>query len=315
MSGPVRSALRMGTAAGGTALVAGALHIPQPFLAVLATQLTVGIVFQAGQRGFLLRLASALGGSIGGLFLLILLSDQYWFSLPAFGVVAGWGTVRIARCGDPAASILFCMGFCGMFAAGIVDPEPGILVGLGHASSLATAVVFSWLAQRLFPIRGGVSAGPVPVASQLGITAVCTLVAACAAFPSMAVVSTIAALATVLSLGSGTKGIPDKLLGGGLGVAVSFGFLVIVSGAGNDLAVFLLGLGGVLGFFEWVVSASPKKGALFRQAGALFAVAATILPQPGESLFASSERQLAVLLGLAVALVIHLAASAKRVLQ
>jgi len=311
MSGAARSALRMALAAGATALVAGSLHIPQTFLSVLAAQLTTGIAFQHGRSGFLLRLAAAFGGSLTGLLLLISLSDQYWFSLPAFGVLAGWGTLWVARRGDPGAAILFCMGLCGMFSAGIVEPAPGILVGIAHGLSLATAVVFSRLAQWVLPVSVGPAhlRGPEPRALQIGVTAPFTLVAACAAFPSMAVVSTIASLATVLTLSPGARDVWEKLCGGALGVAASFAFLTVVSGAGNDLALFLLGLAGALGVFEWIACRCPQRGPLFRQAGALFAVAATILPRPSDSLFASTERQMAVLLGLAVAAALHLAMS------
>jgi hypothetical protein len=110
---------------------------------------------------------------------------------------------------------------------------------------------------------------------------------------------------TVLSLAVGGKGVWQKLVGGGLGVLVSFGFLTVISGAGNDLAVFLVGLAVILGTFDWLAGIRPDRGIIFRQAGALFAVAATILPRPSASLFDSAERQMAVLLGLLVALFIH----------
>lgn len=55
------------------------------------------------------------------------------------------------------------------------------------------------------------------------------------------------------------------------------------------------------GAFEWLASSIPAKAALFRQAAAIFAVAATMLPRPDQFLFASLDRMLAVVLGFAVA--------------
>jgi uncharacterized membrane protein YgaE (UPF0421/DUF939 family) len=62
-----------------------------------------------------------------------------------------------------------------------------------------------------------------------------------------------------------------------------------------------------MGCFEWLAVSLPNNASLFRQAGALFAVAATILPRPEPFLSASWRRMLAVLLGLAVASLIHVA--------
>ena len=58
MSEPTRGALRLGFAVCLTALVVGPLHVPQPFLALLATQLLIGIPCPSAGV-FFSRLASA----------------------------------------------------------------------------------------------------------------------------------------------------------------------------------------------------------------------------------------------------------------
>ena len=311
MTAPARAALRSALATGGTAFAVGAAHVSQPFLAVLAAQLTAGIGF-SGSGGFVRRVAASWAGTLLGLGLLTALPDQTFFSLPAFGILCGFIPRAIARRFGLAEAILFCMGFCGMFAAGIVYPAAGVVIGTAHAISLGFAVALTFVAQQMVPLAPASALRDEATGWELGASAVGSLVAACAVFPDLAVVSTIAALATALTLPAGTGGVVSKLAGGLLGTLVSYVFLIIVSGAGNDVALFLLGLAAVIGGFEWGAVRRPALSALFRQAGALFAVAATILPRPMDTIASPTGRLLAVLLGLAVAAVVHLAARWRR---
>lgn len=311
-----RAAIRQGLATAGTAFAVGALHVPQPFLAVLAAQLTAGIAFSQ-QGGIFKRIAAAWAGSLSGVLLLVALPEQYWFSLPLFGVAVGAGASAFSKFGGASAAILFAMGIGGMFSAGIVHPQMGLLAGLAHAASLSIAVAATWFARgsqnmwhpaKCSEHRQDVCATTLceaPASYWLtGLTGLVTLIAACVTIPAESVVMTIAAMVTSLSLTS-SGGIPQKLAGGILGVIVSLVFLTVISGAGNDFAVFLLAMAIVMGGFEWMAVSLPNRTSLFRQAGALFAVAATILPRPEQFLFASGRRMLAVLLGLAVASLIH----------
>lgn len=296
-----RAAIRQALATAGTAFVVGTLHVPQPFLAVLAAQLTAGIAFsQPG--GFFKRIVGAWTGSLGGVFLLVALPEQYWLSLPLFGAAVGLGTAGFSKHRGMSCATLFAMGLGGMFSAGIVYPGMGLLEGSAHAASLSIAVAVTWLARVICPTRLQ-EAGTLPSFWLTGLTGVVSLIAACVTVPTEAVVMSIAAIVTSLSLPVG--GIPQKIAGGILGVVVSLGFLTIVSGAGNDFAVFLLAMALVMGGFEWLAVSLAGRAVLFRQAGALFAVAATILPRPEQFLFSSWRRMLAVLLGLTVAVMIH----------
>ena len=299
-----RAAIRQALATAGTAFAVGSLHVPQPFLAVLAAQLTAGIAFSR-PGGFMQRIAGAWAGSLCGMLLLVALPEQYWFSLPLFGVAVGAGTAAFSKFGGASAAILFAMGIGGMFSAGIVHPQMGLLAGSAHAASLSIAVAVTWFARSVCSTTARDCEAPASY-WLTGLTGVVTLITACVTIPAESVVMSIAAMVTSLSL-TASGGIPQKLAGGVLGVAVSLIFLTIVSGAGNDFAVFLLAMAIVMGGFEWLAVSHPNNASLIRQAGALFAVAATILPRPEQFLFASWRRMLAVLIGLAIASLIHAA--------
>jgi hypothetical protein len=77
-------------------------------------------------------------------------------------------------------------------------------------------------------------------------------------------------------------------------------FVILISGAGNDVSFYLLGLAAAMAGFEWMAIRFPKSAPTFRQAGAIFAVMATILPAPQQFLWGSMERMCAVLAGLLI---------------
>lgn len=296
-------------AASLTALCVGAFHVPQPFLAVLAAQLIGGLACGSG-REFLNRLVAAWAGSLTGVFILVAAPDQPWISLPLFGLASGLGIVFAARRRGPAAAVLFAMGIGGMFSAGLVYPGAGLLAGMAHASSLSIAAIVSALAWSVCMGR----TTPAPPGTEslnpaiIGLSAMASFILAALTVPAEAVVMTIATMTTILALQTspGSHALGARGMGAAVGILVSVAFLVIVSGSGNNFAVFLAVMAAVMGGFEWLASSHPGKGALFRQAAAIFAVAATMLPRPDEFLFAAFDRMSAVVLGFGLAVAFHL---------
>ena len=309
MTDPVRSALRQGLAVSCTGLLVAALHVPMPLLALLAAQLIGG--FACGSYGELLRrIAAALAGSLCGLLVLVAAPDQQWVSLPLFAVATGWGTVLARDRLGAASGILFGMGVVAAFSAGIVEPRPGVDFAFAHAAALIVAALAASAFAAAF-IEGSPENGADPPrrapgdAWLVGIAPVLALVAATALVPPQATVATVAGLATSLGLaGSGSPALGQRALGGALGMVVTLAFLVVVIGAGNDAGVYLGALALVFGAFEWLAMIRPARAAAFRQAAAMFAVAATILPQPDQNLSAPMARITAVGLGMASAMLV-----------
>ena len=300
MTDATRGAFRHGLAVCLTAFIVGSLHVPQPFLAILAAQLIAGIPCPTA-RVFLSRLASAAAGSLCGISILTLAPNEQWISLPLFFVLAGWGTAFVAKRRDPASAILFCMGIASMVAEGFVFPARDLPFGLAHTASLITASVCSAGAGRIFsfPKIEHKNATHDP-AWEIGLAAVSSLILACAVLPTQPTVTVVAALTTALSLGGGLGVVGQKFLGGLLGAAAALAFVIIVSGAGNDVAFYLLGLTMAIAGFEWLAVRHPKNSPALRQAGAIFAVMGTILPQPEQFMWGSMERMCAVLAGLSI---------------
>jgi len=300
MTDATRGAFRHGLAVCLTALVVGSLNVPQPFLAILAAQLITGIPCPTAVV-FFSRLASAAGGSLFGIAILTLAPNEQWISLPLFFALAVWGISFVAMRRDPACAILFCMGIASMVAEGFVFPSRDLPFGLAHTASLITASVCSAVAGQIFPFpKIEKPSAHHEQALAIGLAALSALIVACAVLPTQPTVTVVAAVTTALSLGSGLGVIGQKFLGGLLGAAMAVVFVIFASGAGNDVAFYLLGLTATIAGFEWLAVRYPKNSPALRQAGAIFAVMGTILPQPEQFMWGSLERMCAVLAGLSI---------------
>ena len=210
-----------------------------------------------------------------------------------FRAVHAAGRAEVVVIGGPdiaggVEAIMFAMGIGGMFSASLVYPGAGLLSGMAHAGSLSIATVASVLTWSVC-MRGTTSSprvaeSPTPV--SIGLSALASLIVAALTVPAQAVVMTIATMTTILaqqtSAGSPTLG--QRTARAAAGVLASAAFLAIVSGSGNNLAVFLAAMAIVIGAFEWFASSIPAKGTLFWLAAAIFAVAA------GFFLFLSERR-------------------------
>lgn len=300
MTDASRGAFRHGLAVCLTALVVGSLHVPQPFLAILAAQLIAGIPCPTAVV-FFSRLAAAASGSLCGIAILTLAPNEQWVSLPMFFVLAGWGTSFVAKRRDPASAILFCMGIASMVAEGFVFPARDLPFGLAHTASLITASICSAVSGRIFPFpKIEKPSAPHEPALAIGLAATVALIFACAVLPTQPTVTVVAAITTALSLGGGLGVVGQRFLGGLLGAGAAVAFVIIASGAGNDVAFYLLGLTVAMAGFEWLALRHPKNSAALRQAGAIFAVMGTILPQPEQFMWGSMERMCAVVAGLSI---------------
>ena len=297
MSEAWKAAGRQALATAGTALVIGTLHVPQPFLAVLAAQVTAGICF-SNAGGFSHRLAGVWIGTFVGAILFAIAPEQPWISLPLFGLAATFGPKIFHQRGGPSSAVLFLMALAGMFVAGGVDPRLGLISGMAHAISLTVAVMMTFLVSRLFPVGEGTP--PRFSGGWVGISGILALIVSRATMPDSAIVATIAGMTMAFSLSPEAPPVLAKLVGGVLGVLISGGFIVVVAGSGNDLGVFLGGLGLSLGAFEWCAITFKKYGVGIRQAAAIFSSAVTMLPRPVDSIGSSGQRMSAVILGLVI---------------
>lgn len=313
---PARAGLRSATAAGLAALAVGIPGFPQPFLAVLTSVLVV--VQVNGDGRFLWQNFCAIGsGAVLGGCGLILCAQQPWLLLPVVGVVAGVGSSLWWRGFGQIAAMIFLMAVVATLGTGIIHPEGAMAVSFSHGASLILAVTAAAFARAIFsenPTKGDGGHSPLnmpPVVPEYfgpltGLSVMAGFGVAALILPEYVV----PLLISVVTTCCGVFPWPDrsilvqKIQGAFLGGVVSLVFLILVIGAGNDLAILLVGILIILGGFEALARNSIGQRACFRQAAAVFAVAATMLPAPLEQLNGVLLRIGSVWVGFALVLVI-----------
>ena len=317
---PARAGLRAATAAGLSALSVAVFGFPQPFLAVLTSQLAVSQVGGGGR--FLGHNLWAVGA---GTFLggggLTLCAQQPWLLLPLSGVLAGAGGAWWWGSRSPVAAMVFLMGLVGALGSGLIYPEDAIANSLAHAGSLMLALISAAFAQTLFGGEAGkdgasegmVAPSPVLPAATFGLLSGLAVMTgfgvAALFFPDLVVPLSISVVATCCGLGvaSDATVVRQKIGGSILGGVIATVFVVVSAGAGNNIAVLVGGLMLVLGALETIAQKSDSGAAWYRQSAAVFAVGATMLPAPLAHFSGVALRVAAVWLGFAVALCLGLA--------
>jgi hypothetical protein len=302
MNDIVQVSVRYAFATGATALVLAIVQPSQPFLAVLATYLLVGRPFRGNDlAGCLL---AAWSGATAGLVLVALFPQQFWLLLPAFAGAIVLGLWQVSRWIGPSGTLLMAMGLCATLPAGIVYPPEAVHAAWDHGANLTIGTVAAWTAFRLFAVPFASPERRELSLSQTGFVAAVAIVALCTAavlLPSASVVLEIAAVTMALGLIQPPPHLGAKAVGALLGALGATVFDVLVAGSGNDLTVFLVALITVFAALGALVQVRRTWAPTFAQGGAMFAVAAPMLPAPELSLATMATRVEAVCAGCMVA--------------
>ena len=317
---PARAGLRSATAAGLAALAVAVFGFPQPFLAVLASQLVVSQA-RGGGRFLGCNLWAVGIGAFSGVGALTLCAQEPWLLLPVGGIVAGIGGACWWGSRGPVAAMVFLMGLVAPLGSGLIYPEGAVTNGLAHAGSLILALLAAALARTLFggdadeqtAIEGTVAPFVAVPAANFGLLSGLAVMTgfgvAALLLPERVVPLSISVVATCCGLGiaSDARVVRQKIGGSILGGVIATVFVVVIAGSGNDLAVLVGGLVVVLGTLEAMARRSVSAAGCYRQAAAIFAVAATMLPAPLAHLSGVLLRVVSVWVGFALALLVGLA--------
>jgi hypothetical protein len=303
MSDVVLVSVRYALATGATALALAIVQPSQPFLAVLAAYLLVARPFRGNDlAGCLLAVWS---GVAAGLVLVALFPQQFWLLLPAFAVVIVLGLREVSRWTGPSGILLMAMGLCATLPAGIVHPREAVHAAWDHGANLTIGTLAAWTAFRLFaapfssptPERREISLSQAGLVAAVAIVALCT---AAVLLPSTSVVLEIAAVTTALGLIQPPPRLGAKTVGALLGALGAMVFDILVA-ASENLTVFLVALITVFAALAGLMQVRRAWAPTLAQGGAMFAVAAPMLPAPDLSLAAMATRVEAVCVGFMVA--------------
>lgn len=309
-------AVRVMIATGVAALGEAVFGFSQPFLAVIAAYLLTGFSISSPREWGIQLGASWLGIALG-LILLVATPQQPWLSLPLFGGITALGGVRWLRRGRTDCALVFGIGMAASVGAGWLASHRALPAIFAHAGSLALAVFAagfaSWVISRSIVISPSPSVERRPVLPpasgiSLGLSSVFALFCSALFLPHSMVPLIIAAITTAVALPAAASSFEQlrlRALGALLGSGVSVVFLILVNGAGNNFAVFLCALIVVFAVGETVANLQPKWALSLRQALAVFAVAAPILPGPVALIESPLLRIIGILFGFSLSALLY----------
>ena len=304
MSSVFLVSVRYAFATGATALTLAIVRPSQPFLAILATYLLVGRPFRGNDlAGYLL---AAWSGVTAGLVLVALFPQQFWLLLPAFAGVMVLGLRAVSRLAGPSEILLTAMGLCATLPAGIVNPLEAIHAAWDHGANLTIGTLAAWTAFRFFaaPLSSQTSERreiSLPQAGFVGAAVIVGLCTAAVVLPSTSVVLEIAAVTMALGLIQPPPHLGARAVGALFGALGAMVFDILISGSGNDITVFLVALITIFAALAGLMQVRKTWVPALAQGGAMFAVAAPMLPAPDLSLAAMATRVEAVCAGCMVA--------------
>ncbi|MEO6054757.1 MAG: hypothetical protein ABIP97_12155 [Chthoniobacterales bacterium] len=310
MNKPLHIAGRQACAVALAALAMGIIRNPQPFLSVLAAFLLAsGDSLEHGR--IFHRIVGAWLGALAGTVIITLFPEQPWLLLPAFALVIAVGIRQVSFTKDDSLVLLTLLGLITCIPTGIVQPSAVLTAAGAHGVNLTCGIISAAIAFFLFPAPKGLPRETSPIfpfknALFVGITTSLTMVLGAFFPPGAAVVVIASGLMSFRLAVPGTLPlIPEKMRGAILGTLLAIVFDVIVAGAGNNIAVFLLAQSLVFGVLAWIGVTRKGMKPVMLQGAAMFAVAAPMLPTPDVTLQAMGVRIAAVLIGCGFAVLIY----------
>ncbi|MEO8207207.1 MAG: hypothetical protein ABI615_13585 [Chthoniobacterales bacterium] len=292
-------------------LAMGIIRNPQPFLCILAAFLLASNDSLPHSRIFF-RIAGACAGALAACLLISLFPEQPWLLLPAFALLITFGIRWVSFLKDDSVVLMALLGLVTCIPTGIVHPAAVLTAGGAHAVNLTCGILSAAIAFSLFPPEKELPLETSPVfpfqnALLVGVTTSLSMIVASMFLPGAAVVVIAAALMIFrLAVPDTLPLIPQKALGAILGALIAIAFDIIIAGAGNDIAFFLVALAVIFGTLAWIGNWQKKVKPIMLQAASMFAVAAPMLPRPYFRLEAMGIRIAAVLIGCAFAILIYL---------
>ena len=288
----------------GLALLAvGILRLPDPFLATVTALVLAGLPLAEGDSPARQAL-SAMAGWAAGLAVLAAFPQQPWLAIPTFCGVVAWGASRIVAKGAIGSASVFAVGAVAVFSVGTPIVATGTVTrAAAHLLSIGTAVAAAGFARLCFPPAQATSHTGFPSNFPSGFAALFLVYSiGILLIPTSVVPMAVAAGFSLVSLAASPVPLYHQRIGGALvGSTISVVFLTLLSGSGNNLAVFLFGITCPLALLSQLAAAYPGRGAFWNQAGATLAVAATVFPAPPDTLYASTLRAASVLAGVCLA--------------
>jgi len=297
-----------------TVFIVEALHVPNAYIA-LSLSASLSLLPVPSFQGFLFRIGSVTLGVISAVLLMTLLSESPWVYFFLIGFISAVGYIFfLNRLGTGTA-----YAFSAYFAVMCIEAIFGI------SSSDVVMDALQLLSQSIIPIIVTYGVGLIlqrtliatnnpslrsPLASVISIalvvfTSIIVALSIKTGESTRLMIASIAGI-TNLELERSKEAFAKKMVGYVLGAIISISYIVAFVAWTNDFGIYLLSLGCLFGFFEWLAHYYVSQQLLFRAISTMFSYSVLMLPAPDSNLHVSLERVVSSLIGFSISIAIFL---------
>jgi uncharacterized membrane protein YccC len=309
----ISSALSAALGTAGTVLVLEFFRIPNSYMSLsLASILSL---LPRPSLGYLLTRIGALTlGIIIAMMLLTAFPQAPWFSLPLAGLIPALGYSFFFKHSGPGSAYSFGAYFLAFYiiVGSSLEQRDFFIQGIKLWSQTIVPICVTYLVALLIKDKIATPRyAKIDLASMvsIGVTVSIAIMLQVAiktdqgARLVMASISTISALEIEQSVDFYLQ----RMLGFFLGALVATAFLVYILALGNDISVYLLGIGTLFGILEWLACSFPSQTTLLRGITAMVSFSILMIPAPDITFHVAYERITTSLLGFFTAIVVYLA--------
>ncbi|MFZ4116694.1 MAG: hypothetical protein ACOYK6_08265 [Chthoniobacterales bacterium] len=310
----ITSALAAAFGTAGTVLIVEFLHLPNAYIA-LSLAGALSLLPMPSFQDFLFRIGSVTLGILSGVLLITTLPQSPWVYFFSIGFIAAVGYHFFLKYVGAGAAYIFSAYFAAMCVEAITGlfSSDIVITGLGLLVQSIIPIVVTYSVTLILKRKTAPANNPIlrsPITSMTSIT-LTVWIAILVAFsiktnePARLVIASVAGI-TALETERSTESFRKKMLGYVMGAVTSISFIVVIVASTNDLTIYLLGLGFVFGFLEWLANYYTSQKILFRAISIMFAYSALMLPAPDSNLHVSIERVTSSFIGFSIAILVFL---------
>jgi hypothetical protein len=310
----ITSALAAALGTAGTVLIVEFLHISNAYIA-LSLAASLSLLPMPSFQDFLFRIGSVTLGVISSVLLITMLPQSPWIYFFFVGFITAVGYHFFLKYVGAGAAYIFSAYFAAMCVeaiAGLFSSDI-VIIGLELLVQSTVPIVITYAVTLILKRKPAPSNNPVlrlPIASMTSITVV-VWIAILVAFsirtdqPARLIIASVAGI-TALETERSTESFRKKMLGYVFGAVISIFFIVAIVASTNELTIYLLSLGLLFGFFEWMANSYASQKILFRAVSTMFAYSALMLPAPDSNLHVSIERVTSSFIGFSISILVFL---------
>ena len=252
-------------------------------------------------------------GILSAMLVLIAFPQAPWFYLPLAGVIPAVGYAIFFKHSGPGSAFAFSAFFLA-FHITIVSKnfsEDLIIEALNLWCQAAITIVIVHLVSIVIkekkPLTNYAKFNFSSMVS-IGLTVCVAIILETMIKSDQAARLVMASISTIatLEIEKSTDLFLQRMLGYVLGAVIATGFIISLVAIGNNIAIYLLALGSLFGFLEWIACFFNKQATLYRAITAMISFSIFMTPAPDMNFNIAYERIANSLIAFFTAIIVFL---------